>query len=405
MKSHLLILIFLIGSTFTVYAQNKFAPTDQLIVKLKPNVAAESFLNEFIKEQKLTTAFYAGTPSTKRRLSVLEFDPYFTNTQKIIDLLNKKSEVHYAAFNERATVRATPNDPEYFEQWHMNLINAPEVWDFTTGGLTPLGDTIVIATMEACDTQHEDIQENIWRNYLEIPNNGIEAEGAFVVATNSSFGDYMVVVTNTNRQDVLQGSFSGTATHMDLSAPGTGSFTTRFNNEYSSFSGSSASTPHVTGGIGLLYSANCAGFTSFAKNDPSQAALTMKSFILNGTTKVTDLEGKTVSGGRLNLEGSLNLLQEFCGGGAGPLTINSISPNPLLPGNNLATVRFQTPDEATYQIKVTDVLGRTVYTSEVESTTFGTNLVEIETFNFTTGIYYFTVENSRDTETKPFVVF
>jgi len=131
----------------------------------------------------------------------------------------------------------------------------------------------------------------------------------------------------------------------------------------------------------------------------------MKSFILNGTTKVTDLEGKTVSGGRLNLEGSLNLLQEFCGGGAGPLTINSIAPNPLLPGNNLATVRFQTPDEATYQIKVTDVLGRTVYTSEVESTTFGTNLVEIETFNFTTGIYYFTVENSRDTETKPFVVF
>jgi len=117
MKSHLLILIFLIGSTFTVYAQNKFAPTDQ---------------------------------------------------------------VHYAAFNERATVRATPNDPEYFEQWHMNLINAPEVWDFTTGGLTPLGDTIVIATMEACDTQHEDIQENIWRNYLEIPNNGIEIQELLV---------------------------------------------------------------------------------------------------------------------------------------------------------------------------------------------------------------------------------
>jgi len=541
MKSQVLLLLFLVGSAITAFAQNKAFQTEQLIVKLKPAVEAESFLNEFISDQKLTSVYYAGTPLPTRRLSVLEFDPYFTDSETLIDLLNKKSEIAFAAFNERATVRATPNDPDYSEQWHMNLINAPEVWNFTTGGLTPLGDTIVIASLESCDTQHEDIQDNIWRNYLEIPNNGIDddnngytddyegyntvddndqhqvsshgsrvcglmgargnngtgvtgvnwntkmmvvsntlligdiiaacqyvldqriaynesngAEGAFIVATNSSFGfdlrfpednplfgewceimdemgqegilsvvacnnsnidvdqvgdlpsfcqtDFMVVVTNTDRQDLLQGSFSGTATHMDLSAPGTGSFSTRPDNQYGIIGGSSASTPHVTGGIGLLYSAPCEDFATFTQNNPGDAALFMKDIILNGTTQLPELQGKTVSGGRLNLEGSLNLLQEFCGGSSGPLTITSIVPNPSTSGDPIA-VRFQTPDEEIYQIRITDVLGRTLFEGDKQSTTFGNNLVEIEINNLATGVYYFTVENARDSKTAPFVIY
>jgi len=541
MKFHILLLLCLAGSTITAFTQNKSPEVDQLVIQLKPEVAAESFLNEFISKQKLKAVFYAGTPSPNRQLSLLEFDPYFTDAQKLMDLLNKKPEVNFAAFNEQATIRATPNDPDYTEQWHMTLINAPEVWNFTTGGLTPLGDTIVIASLESCDTQHEDLRDNIWRNYLEIPNNGIDddnngytddyegyntvndndqhlisshgsrvcglmgakgdnaigvtgvnwdtkmmvvsntllisdiitsceyvlnqrvaynesdgAEGAFIVATNSSFGfdrkfpednplfgiwcdlmeemgqagilsvvacnndnidvdqvgdlpsfcssDYIIVVTNTDRQDELKGSFSGTATHMDLSAPGTESFSTRPNNEYGTIGGSSASSPHVTGGIGLLYSAPCVDFASFTQNNPTDAALLMKDLILDGTTKLLELEGKTVSGGRLNLEGSLNLLQEFCGGAAGPLAITSIIPNPSFPGEQVF-IRFQTPDETTYRFKVTDVLGRTILNGEKESTTFGNNLVEIETSNFAHGIYYFTVENSRDTKTEAFVVF
>ena len=537
----LLFLLCLLGSTLTAFSQNKSVPTDQLVVKLRSDVAPESFLNKFIAEQKLTSAFFAGTPLPKRNLSILEFDPYFTDAEALMELLNKKTEVTYAAFNEQATIRATPDDPEYFEQWHMNLINAPKVWDFTTGGLTPLGDTIVIASMESCDTQHEDIQDNIWRNYLEIPNNGIDddnngyvddyegyntvsqndqhltsshgsrvcgligakgnngigvtgvnwdtkmmvvsntllitdiitaceyvldqrvaynesngARGAFIVATNSSFGfdlrfpednplfgewcdimdemgqagilsvvacnndnididqvgdmpsfcktDYMIVVTNTNRQDQLEGSYSGTAMHMDLSAPGTGSFSTRPNDDYGLIGGSSASTPHVTGGIGLLYSAPCEDFASFTQNNPPDAALFMKRIILNGSTQLPELQGKTVSGGRLNLEGSLNLLQEFCGGGSGPLTITSVIPNPCISGNPIA-VRFQTPDEAIYQYRISDVLGRILYEGEKASTTFGNNLVEIETTNFATGVYYFTIENVRDSKTAPFMVF
>ena len=541
MKSHLLILICLLGFVVTTFSQNEYDQSDQVIVKLRPDVKPESFLNQFVASKKLNAVFYSGTPSTSRRLSVLEFDPYFTDSQELIDLLNKKPEVEYAAINERASLRTNPNDPEYSQQFHMSLINAPEVWNFTTGGLTPLGDTIVIATLEACDTDHEDIQDNVWRNYLEIPNNGIDddnngytddyegyntvsqddqhlitshgsrvcgligakgnngtgvtgvnwdtkimvvsntlligdiiaaceyildqrvaynesngEEGAFIVATNSSFGfdrrfpeenplflewcnimdemgeagilsvvasnnsnvdideigdlpafcssQYTVVVTNTDQQDLLRGSFSGTAEHMDLSAPGTGSFSTRPDNEYGALGGSSASTPHVSGGIGLLYSAPCAGFAEFAKTDPAQAASFMKSFILGGTTKLAELEGKTVSGGRLNLEGSLNLLQEFCGGSAGQLEITSIIPNPTALGDPIR-IDFQTPDESVYQYRVTNVLGQTILEGEKNSTTFGSNLLEIETTNFSIGVYYITVENSRDTQTEPFMIY
>ena len=542
MKVYIVLLLCLVGFSSTAFSQKKPALNDQIVVKLRSDlIAPEAFLNKFIEDQKLTSAFFAGTPSPRRHLSIVEFDPYFIDAQEVIDLLNKKPEVIFAAFNEQATVRATPNDPDYVEQWHMNLINAPEVWNFTTGGLTPLGDTIVIASLESCDTQHEDIRDNVWRNYFEIPNNGVDddnngyiddyegyntisqndqhmtsshgsrvcglmgakgnnatgvtgvnwdtkmmvlsntllisdiivsceyildqrrtynisdgARGAFIVATNSSFGfdfrfpgenplfeewcdimeemgqsgilsvvasnngdvdvdpvgdmpsfcpsDYIIAVTNTNRLDQLDGSFSGTATHLDLSAPGTGSFSTRPDNSYGVLGGSSASTPHVTGSIGLLYSANCEDFASFSKVNPSDAALFMKSIILDGTTPVAELEGKTVSGGRLNLEGSLNLLQDFCGGGAGPLTITSIIPNPSISGE-MVRVRFRTPDEATYQVRVTDVLGRILYEGEIESTTFDDNLVEIEVANMTAGVYHFTVQNSRNTKSEPFVIY
>jgi len=213
-----------------------------------------------------------------------------------------------------------------------------------------------------------------------------------------------VVVTNTDQQDVLRGSFSGTAEHMDLSAPGTGSFSTRPNNEYGPLGGSSASTPHVSGGIGLLYSAPCEGFAEFTKTEPAQAAALMKSFILGGTTQIAELQGKTVSGGRLNLEGSLNLLQEFCGGSAGQLEITSIIPNPTALGDPIR-ISFQTPDEALYQFRVTNILGQTLFEGEINSTTFGNNILEIATTNFSIGVYFITVEDSRDTRTEPFMIY
>jgi len=67
---------------------------------------------------------------------------------------------------ERST---TPNDPFFGDQWPLELIQAPEVWDFTTGGLTPLGDTIVVAILDSgFDFEHPDLFSNVWVNKAEI---------------------------------------------------------------------------------------------------------------------------------------------------------------------------------------------------------------------------------------------
>ena len=80
------------------------------------------------------------------------------------------------------------------------------------------------------------------------------------------------------------------ATSVDLCAPGAGIYSTVPTNAYSSYSGTSMATPHVTGAVAL-----------YAKSHPGLTAAQLKSAILGTTTATTACNGKTVSGGRLNV--------------------------------------------------------------------------------------------------------
>lgn len=71
--------------------------------------------------------------------------------------------------------RAMPNDPDFVNQWTLEKIAVPAVWEETTGGLTALGDTIVIALLDnGFEPTHPDLSANIWRNHAEIPNDGLD---------------------------------------------------------------------------------------------------------------------------------------------------------------------------------------------------------------------------------------
>ncbi len=125
--------------------------------------------------------------------------------------------------------------------------------------------------------------------------------------------DYLIAVTNINRMDmkVTQAGYGLTA--IDLGAYGEGAYTTSFGNSYGAFGGTSGATPHVAGAVGLLYAAPCPSFIAVAKSDPAAAALMVRQYILDGATPVSSLQGKTVTGGRLNLNNSLQLLMANCG--------------------------------------------------------------------------------------------
>ena len=70
-----------------------------------------------------------------------------------------------------------PDDPHYSSQWAPNIMSLPQAWEeFTTGGVTSTGDTIVVAVIDGgTDWTHEDL--NCWVNTHEIPNNYIDDDG------------------------------------------------------------------------------------------------------------------------------------------------------------------------------------------------------------------------------------
>jgi subtilisin family serine protease len=79
---------------------------------------------------------------------------------------------------------------------------------------------------------------------------------------------------------------------VDIGAPGVGVISTTAFNTYSSFSGTSMATPHVSGAAAL-----------YASTHPGVTAAQIKEAILNSAVPTPSLAGKTVTGGRLNVSG------------------------------------------------------------------------------------------------------
>jgi thermitase len=82
------------------------------------------------------------------------------------------------------------------------------------------------------------------------------------------------------------------ATTVDLGAPGSGIYSTTAFNTYSSFSGTSMATPHVTGAAAL-----------YASTHPGALAAAIRNAIMSSTIPTASLSGKSVTGGRLNVSG------------------------------------------------------------------------------------------------------
>ena len=64
----------------------------------------------------------------------------------------------------------TVNDPLFADQWYLQKIQAPVVWDTTTGS-----QEVIVAILDTgVDLDHPDLKDNLWTNPQEIPNDGID---------------------------------------------------------------------------------------------------------------------------------------------------------------------------------------------------------------------------------------
>jgi subtilisin family serine protease/subtilisin-like proprotein convertase family protein len=107
--------------------------------------------------------------------------------------------------------------------------------------------------------------------------------------------DNIVAVASTDRLDRRSGFSSYGATTVDLGAPGSSILSTVRNGGYSTFSGTSMATPHVSGAFVVLLDAN-PGLTYRQAIDR----------ILQTVRPVAALNGVTVTGGVLNLQAALS---------------------------------------------------------------------------------------------------
>jgi serine protease len=147
---------------------------------------------------------------------------------------------------------------------------------------------------------------------------------------------FILNVTGTQNNDERAGyGFSKTFVH--LGAPGRSLFSTRSQvsnvNMYSGgISGNSYAAPHVAALPGLIYAAACDSFIEYARQYPDSATLWVKYFILKGVDSLPSLTDFTITGGRANAYKPLLLLQDWCQGKLNPLptpTPIDTTPKPL----------------------------------------------------------------------------
>lgn len=106
--------------------------------------------------------------------------------------------------------------------------------------------------------------------------------------------DSVLSVASTTHTDSMSGFSQWGLTSVDMGAPGSAILSTVPGGGYSSFSGTSMATPHVAGAAALVLSVN-----------PDLSVVELKELLLSSGDENTDLNGKTVSGKRLNIHSAL----------------------------------------------------------------------------------------------------
>ncbi len=129
---------------------------------------------------------------------------------------------------------------------------------------------------------------------------------------------FMVSVTATNSSN--NRTFSGYgANTIDVGAPGEAVRTTSGSTGYTTTSGTSFASPLTAGVIGLLYSAPCPSLMGLVQSDPMAGAMYVRQKLFQGVDIVGNLAGQTVTGGRINANNSMQLIMSECGGSFCPV--------------------------------------------------------------------------------------
>ncbi|MGZ4158140.1 MAG: S8 family serine peptidase, partial [Bacteroidia bacterium] len=189
MKTYKLILSSLFVSfSIVLKAQESTIVPGNLLVMVSSDADAKQLSSELQSLYGIPTGLkIERTLSNSMHIYLYDFNSGSINRDLILKAVRRNHLVKIAQFNHKFQERIIPDDAQFAAMWDMNNtgasggvigadIHAPQAWDITTGGLTSLGDTIVVAAIDGgFDLTHADL--NFWKNYNEIPGNGIDDDG------------------------------------------------------------------------------------------------------------------------------------------------------------------------------------------------------------------------------------
>lgn len=201
-----------------------------------------------------------------------------------------------------------------------------------------------------------------------------------------------LLVVNENNQDDNLNDGTGTGViGVDLSAPG--ATRTTYWSGYKTFGGTSGATPHVTGAIALLYSLPNARWAAYIKEQPADAALLIKSLLMEYSTKKESYLNKTQSGGRLNIGATMEALDAYF---STPQESDLIycAPNPF---KDYIRIKMQFTTTKKASIRFINKLGQIVYTASYTPKALGTRTIELPIKKLPSGSYWIEIlyENKR----------
>lgn len=182
-------LTLLLFFSSVLFSQQESFVENELIVWLHGNKKVEAFVADLSQLYPNLDFQSKECLSADYNIWLISYQPGYISTLAMLDIIKKRAEVSLAQVNHYVYSRAIPNDASFPQQWSLNNtgqtggtsdadIDAVEAWNITTGGVTAQNDTIVVAVIDGgCQINHPDLQGNIFRNYQEIPGNGIDDDG------------------------------------------------------------------------------------------------------------------------------------------------------------------------------------------------------------------------------------
>lgn len=211
---------------------------------------------------------------------------------------------------------------------------------------------------------------------------------------------FLITVTASDSMDIRTGSFGSFA--VDLAAPGRGLISTLPIDNYGYVTGTSFAAPHVTGAVALSYSIDNQLFAENIINLPSQAARSVKSAIMDGTDQLDTLQGRVLSGGRLNIHQSINLLTLYYNEEwTSDFGFVNVYPNPV---QDQLTVIFKSPNAGDLKILLFNATGQNVFENNSQMD-IGFRTIQIDMSPYLSGTYFLMLKHGQNTEIRKIVVY